>query len=207
MQECIMGKAYDETMEEYRATRRRLLIAAAAKTLVKGGIRQTTMDDVAATAGVSKVILYRYFGNKEGMVHAILEDVVDKILAVDAIEADWWTERVQRTLGVVRDRFDAFIILVKHSAHDPVYGVHFDRLFDGLVERCQERLGAILGVGRETPVDGLFLAETVTALFIDAYVRWLESGRPENDDAFLDWLTRSVRALSYYWGGEIPPDN
>lgn len=202
-----MTKAYAEHMEEHRTARRQAFIAAAAKTLAEKGIHLTTMDDVAASAGVSKVVLYRYFDNKESMVHAVLEQIVDKLLAADAEDAGWWTERVQHTLAVARADPHSFLLLARHASHDPVFGVHYKRLFDALVARVQERLSEILGAERSTPIDGLFLAETTTALFLDTYARWMDCGREENDRAFLDWLTRSVRALSYYWGGETPPED
>lgn len=202
-----MGKSYTVQMEEHRAARRRAFLAAAAKTLAEKGIRQTIMDDVAAAAGVSKMVLYRYFESKESMVHAVLEHVVDKLLAADAEDAEWWTERVRHTLEVVRANRDPFLLLARHASHDPVFGVHYKRLFDALVARVLERQIEILGADRATPVNGLFLAETTTALFLDTYARWTENGLAENDQAFLDWLTRSVRALSYYWGGEAPPEN
>jgi len=34
----------------------------------------------------------------------------------------------------------------------------------------------------------------------------VDDGDPARDDAFLSWLTRSIRAMSYYWRGLTPPD-
>lgn len=39
------------------------------------------IDDVAATAGVSRGLLYHYFGNKRGFLHAVIEHETQAILA------------------------------------------------------------------------------------------------------------------------------
>ena len=51
------------------------------------------------------------------------------------------------------------------------------------------------------------LAESTTNFLLDAYVRWIDQGAPENDALFLQWVTRSVRAMVYYWRGQEPQDN
>jgi len=201
-----MAETYSQKIEAHRQERSEIFLRVAAQVLAEQGIRQTTMDHVAARAGVSKVVLYRYFGAKDKLVHAVLEKIVNQLLDADSREVDWWTERVRGTLDVARNNRDAIILLMRHSSHDPEYGVHFTRLQTALVARVEERMSEILGEERDTPVDGPFLSETVTMFFLDAYIRWLEKGDPDKDDAFHDWITRSVRALAYYWGGDLPPD-
>lgn len=200
-----MTQTYSEMLDAHRARRRETLLLAAAKVLNERGLRQTTMDQVARGAGVSKVVLYRYFESKDRLVHEVLADVVDALLVADDVEADWWTERMHRTLAVARSHADAMCLLVRHASHDPEFGVHFDQLTQALVERIQERQAAILGPDESSaPGDIRILAETVTAFLLDAYVRWMESGDPARDDQFLKWLTASIRATVYYWRGLQP---
>jgi AcrR family transcriptional regulator len=200
----LVEQTYAEMLGAYRVRRRELLLLAAADVLNERGIRHVTMDDVAQRAGVSKVILYRYFGSKDKLVHAVLNEVVEAILTADLAEADWWTDRVRRTLRVARQHPSAMRLLVRHASHDAEFGVHFDRLTAALVARVEERQQAILG-----PVDqsrGAFavLAESVTAFLLDAYVRWIEHPDDTDDERFLDWVTKSVRAMVFYWRGLEP---
>lgn len=204
-----MAKSYSELLDEHRVQRREQLLLAAADVLNERGIRNTTMDHVAQRAGVSKVVLYRYFGSKDKLVHAVLDEVVDAILAADQEAAQWWTQRLVRTLAVARAHGAAMRLLIRHASHDPEFGVHFERLAAALVARVDERAVEILGPAIDVVVPGnaTILAESTTSFLLDAYVRWIDQGDPANDALFLDWVTRSVRAMVYYWRGQEPQDN
>ncbi len=202
-----MTDSYAEHIGKHREARRDQLLRVAAEVFAETGVHQVTMDQVAARAGVTKVVLYRYFGAKDRLVHAVLERIVDLILEADDREADWWTERVNFTLEVARANQNEMKVLFRHAAHDPEYGVHFERLESVLAVRVREQVAAILGDQPRAPIEGPYLAESVSAFFMESYIRWLELGRPERDAVFLRWLTRSVRAMSYYWGDQTPPDD
>lgn len=170
------------------------------------------MDEVAEAAGVAKMILYRFFGSKDALVHAVLSDVVDDVIEADAIEVDWWTDRIPLTLCSARGKSDAFLLLVRHASHDAEYGTHYERLFgvirDRTLARNAEAFRPLVEGEFDPPVSAAFLAESVTSLFLDAYGRWLETGDPQRDEAFVRWICRSVEALTYYWargeGGRFP---
>lgn len=199
-----MSKSYSELLSAHRERRREQLLLAAAEEFNERGIRHATMDHVAQRAGVSKVILYRYFQSKDNLVHEVLSDLVDAILEADAIVEDWWTKRLRHTLGVARSHAAAMRLLVRHASHDAEFGVHFDKLTQALVVRVEERQNAILGPASKTPGDTRILTESITAFMLDAYVRWIDTGNEAEDERFLSWLTDSVRAMVYYWRGLKP---
>jgi AcrR family transcriptional regulator len=62
---------------------RTLLLVAAARLFAIRGVAAVSMDDVATAAGVGKGTLYRRFGDKSGLVQAVL-DARDRVLR-DAI--------------------------------------------------------------------------------------------------------------------------
>lgn len=53
--------------------RRNTILEAGGRLFGASGYEATTVDDVAAAAGVTKPIVYRHFGSKEGLYLAILE--------------------------------------------------------------------------------------------------------------------------------------
>jgi AcrR family transcriptional regulator len=57
-------------------TRRRQLLNAAARLLGRSGSASVSMQNVADEAGVSVGLIYRYFGNKQDLVQAVIEDVL-----------------------------------------------------------------------------------------------------------------------------------
>lgn len=67
-----------------RTTQLRIL-KAAHELLAARGIRRVSMDDVADAAGVTRVTVYRYFGDRESLVRAAFLQLADDL---DALVAD-----------------------------------------------------------------------------------------------------------------------
>ncbi|MDR2254753.1 MAG: TetR/AcrR family transcriptional regulator [Arthrobacter sp.] len=66
--------------DEHRSLRRDELVLAARRAIHHGG-PGVAMGDIAAEAGTSKSVYYRYFGDKDGLRRAIGDDVVSKLSA------------------------------------------------------------------------------------------------------------------------------
>ncbi|KAJ8137555.1 hypothetical protein OY671_009233, partial [Metschnikowia pulcherrima] len=110
-----MTQSYSEMSDAHRARRRETSSLAAATVSNERGSRQTTMDQVAQGAGVSKVVLYRYFESKDRSVHEVSSDVVDASLRADDVDVDWWTKRLHRTSAVARSHAAAMCSSVRHA--------------------------------------------------------------------------------------------
>jgi TetR/AcrR family transcriptional regulator len=54
--------------------RRRQLLQVAVESFARNGFSGTKTKDIAAAAGVSEAILFRHFGSKEDLYHAILDE-------------------------------------------------------------------------------------------------------------------------------------
>ncbi|HSQ38182.1 MAG TPA: TetR/AcrR family transcriptional regulator [Acidimicrobiia bacterium] len=67
-----------------RTTRPRILLAAR-DLLVARGVRRVSMDEVAEAAGVTRVTVYRHFGDRESLVRAAFLHLADEL---DALVAD-----------------------------------------------------------------------------------------------------------------------
>jgi AcrR family transcriptional regulator len=64
-----------DACERADAARNRLRILAAAARLIEAhGVEQVTMDAIAAAAGVGKGTLFRRFGDRGGLMHALLDE-------------------------------------------------------------------------------------------------------------------------------------
>ncbi|MGW6276657.1 TetR/AcrR family transcriptional regulator [Kribbella sp. NPDC055071] len=79
-----------------RAAREREILAAAERIFGERGYQGTSMDDVAAAVGVSKPLIYQYYGSKDGLFLAclarlrtqLLDTVSDAVMAArDAEDA------------------------------------------------------------------------------------------------------------------------
>jgi AcrR family transcriptional regulator len=67
-----------------RAEREQQALAAAHALFAERGFAAVTMDDVAAAVGVTKPLLYAYFGNKERLYLGCMERAGDALLATTA---------------------------------------------------------------------------------------------------------------------------
>lgn len=85
---------------EWKTGRRAELLAAADRVIRRGG-PGASMDDIATEAGISRVVLYRYFGDKGGLYQALAERYVaelrDRLLPALA-ESDDPRLRLERTI-------------------------------------------------------------------------------------------------------------
>jgi AcrR family transcriptional regulator len=133
------------------------------------------MDEIAARAGVSKGLLYHYFGGRRGFYVATIEAVANEVIeATDpipgvAFELGFVT-MLQRFVGYVRDHGAIYRALVRGGlGSDPEVGAILDR-----VRRvsCQ-RILAQLGVEESTPAMRIALVGWV-AFTETACAEWLD---------------------------------
>src|ERR687892_920956 len=64
-----------------RAERRDQILAAATRAFARAGFAATSLDDIAAEAGISRVILYRHFESKTDLYRAVLDRVRARLTA------------------------------------------------------------------------------------------------------------------------------
>ena len=200
-----MTDTYADMLATHRAIRRATLLAGAAEALDHHGLRRATIAAIADHIGVAKVVLYRYFGSKDGLIDAVLSDLVETLLAVDSMPAALWPERLPHTLAVVEQRRAALRVLMRQAPHDPRFGVHVDRLHAVLAERTVARIQEALGPPVATmPGDPMILARLISGFLLDAYLQWADEGDPERQERFLAWLVESVRTMTRGWWGANP---
>lgn len=101
--------------------RRDDILRAATSLFIAGSVGATTIDEIAARAGVAKGTFYLYFSSKEDLVAALRERVIDGFCArvraaVEASAPGDWTGRLQ---GWVRAGVDAY--LEDYQMHDIVF--------------------------------------------------------------------------------------
>jgi len=55
------------------AARREQIIATAVRVFAERGIEGTSVEELAANAGVSKPLIYEHFGSKEGLYAVVVD--------------------------------------------------------------------------------------------------------------------------------------
>lgn len=166
-----------------RAERVRQVLAAAARAFARSGYAATSMEDIAAAAGISKLMLYRDFDGKRELYVAVLEGLERRLaeLVGDDPEAGASVRGLTALVRVAREQPDAFVLLFRHAAREPEFTAWADRFLDASVARAEERLARELA----DPVLVRWSARVAVHATIEAVIAWLQVGDPARDDAFL----------------------
>lgn len=85
--------------EEYSQATRQALIDGAVTRFAERGYAHTSLDDIAATARVTKGALYHHFGGKQALFEAALNDLslraMDKVVAAARTGGDSWAAAIR----------------------------------------------------------------------------------------------------------------
>jgi AcrR family transcriptional regulator len=170
-----------------RTTQR--ILDGATRVFAEGGYAATSMEDVAAAAGVSKLLLYRDFAGKRELYLAVLERVTGRLASVDLATGQ---HAVRGLLAAARADPAGFALLVRHAAREPEFSAYAARLF--AVARAAVE-GRYVRPCDPDPRVGAWAADVATRLAVEGVLGWLRLGDPGDDEEFLGRLTRSLRAL------------
>jgi AcrR family transcriptional regulator len=130
----------------WRAGRRTSLLDAADRVIRREGAA-ASMEEMAAEAGITKPVLYRYFGDKGGLYQALAERYVDALMA-----------ELRRALGQLNPRrrlaatIDAYLEFVEHNrgAYDFLMRrairerPEAEETVSGFIDRVSEEVAVVL---------------------------------------------------------------
>ncbi|MBW8486687.1 TetR/AcrR family transcriptional regulator [Actinomadura sp. PM05-2] len=109
-----------------RAERERQMLDVAERIFGEHGYQATSMDEIAELCGVSKPMLYEYFGSKEGLLRACiarsraeLHDVTRKALAGAAEPRDMLRRGMSAYFGFVDSHSRSFAMLLQQPLAGP----------------------------------------------------------------------------------------
>lgn len=113
--------------DEHREARRAELVAAAVAAIDTNG-PAASIAQIAASAGVSKPVLYRYFGDKDDLYRAVgqwgAEQVIERLVPV-LVSEEAMRAKVYRGcaeyLALLDEHPQVFLLLIEHrSSDDPL---------------------------------------------------------------------------------------
>jgi AcrR family transcriptional regulator len=179
-----------------RAERRAAILQAAARAFAHTGHAHTSMEDIAAAAGITKLIVYRHFTSKEALYRAVLQGAFDRLAAQlrGDPEAGGYGVGARALLAVAREDEAGFRLLWRHACREP----RFARYADVLRRRAVAVVRAALvdGVPRQHLV---WAAHAVVGYLVEAVLNWLEFGDPDRDEQFVTATNQALRAGVRAW--------
>ena len=186
--------------------KRRAVLDAALGLFSRYGLHGTSVDQVAARAGLSKSNLLYYFATKEELYVCVLRDLLEVWLApLRAFSAERDPQQVikdyiRRKLAVSRDRPEASrLFCLEMIQGAPLLRDELDRDLRDLVREKSAVIQAWVDAGRLAPVDPqhlLFMLWATTQHYADFAVQVEAlSGKTLADPAFFEQTVANVQAL------------
>jgi AcrR family transcriptional regulator len=157
------------------------------------------MDDVAAEAGVSRLIVYRNFGSKADLYRAVLTGVRDRLreefVAGYGRRDEQPSFAVHAMVTVAREDPDGFRLLWRHAAREPEFAAFADEFHERAVAAVEGLVGDLL------PDPALHRWATVLSVdyVVQAVLGWLDHGDPRRDDDLERRVTAGLAALYPTW--------
>ena len=182
-----------------RAERQEAILRGAASAFAHSGYATTSMEDVAAASGITKLIVYRHFDSKEDLYRAVLERVSDRLaeeFLTRMSRADRRGIGARSMLVVAREDPEGFSLLFRHAVREPQFAEYAHSHRERALLASRHLLQPLLG---HDPALLAWAAETVVSYLVEAVLHWLEFGDPERDDEMVELTTSGLLALVEAW--------
>ncbi len=174
-----------------RDERRAQLVGAAAQAFLAGGFAATSLDDVAAQAGVTKMIIYRHFDSKSDLYRAVLLDTRQRIEARIGAPEQFGPQALQGLVLAARENSDGFRLLYRHARREPDFAGYVDELGLTASRNADRWLRELI----PDPPRRAWIASLLPALTIDAILTWLDTGQPVGPDEVAATVNAAMRTL------------
>jgi AcrR family transcriptional regulator len=161
-----------------RAERREQLLAAATHAFARTGFANTSLDDIAEQAGISRVLLYRHFDSKTDLYRAVLDRAIGRLTAAVGTR-DFTYASIDALLEAAAEDPEGFRLLFHHAAREPEFRQQMDRFQKGMVATARRELARIVP-DRDW---AQWAAQLAPVVAIEAVMAWLDAGQPDPDQA------------------------
>jgi AcrR family transcriptional regulator len=172
-----------------REERRDQILTAATRAFARTGFAATALDDVAAEAGVSRVILYRHFDSKNDLYREVLNRACLH-LAGAVGEDDFSEHTIPALLHAAATDPDGFRLLFRYAAREPEFHDLTDALTAAAGDIARRYVAALVPDLRWAQ----WAAQLAPALTIEAVIAWLDAGQPDPAGA-ADRIARAIAGV------------
>jgi len=161
-----------------RAQRREQILTAATRAFARGGFAATGLDDIAAEAEITRVILYRHFDSKTDLYQAVLDRFCSVLSTHVAEPVGGFTDAsIDGLLRAAAAEPAGFRLLFQHSAREPEFKAQAEQFRRDITQAAYLQLSAML----PDQAWARWAAQLAPAAAIEAVIAWLDAGQPDPD--------------------------
>ncbi len=174
-----------------RPERQQTILAGAAAAFAQAGFAGTSMEDVAAASGITKLIVYRHFESKAELYRAVLERTFERMRDefVRGLEESRAGAGVRAVLIAGREQPDGLRLLLRHAPREPAFQDYARELRMRAVDALERRI---------PPADRAFrrwAAEVAISYLWESVLYWLELGEEARDEEFVRRCSAGLEAM------------
>jgi AcrR family transcriptional regulator len=182
--------------------RREQLLDVGRQLFAERGFDGTSVEEIAARAGVSKPVVYEHFGGKEGLYAVVVDREVSRMLdmVTNALTGDDPRLLLQQAtlamLTYVEDQADGFRILVRESPVGLEKGGGFATIISDIASQVEHILGRQFKArGFETKLAPLYSQALVGMVALTGQW-WLDQRKPKRDEVAAHLVNLAWNGLS-----------
>ena len=185
---AVINNAPERQVARSRMTasqRRNQLIGIGRSLFAARGLDATTIDEIAAAAGVSKPVIYEHFGSKEGLYTQVVElefqallQSINEALAAEAKPRILVEQAALALLGYIEERTDGFRILMRDAPPSQPEGA-FATLLSHVAERVEDLLADEFSRRGFSAADGAMYAQMLVGMVAMTGQWWLDHRQPD----------------------------
>jgi AcrR family transcriptional regulator len=159
-----------------RAQRREQILASATEAFARSGFAATSLADIAAEAGITRVVLYRHFDSKTDLYQAVLDRMCARLDAHVAEPAGGFTDAsIDGLLAAAAESPAGFRLLFKHALREPEFSERIEKFCADITAAAFSQISIVV------PDEALarWAAQLAPAVAIEAVISWLDAGQPD----------------------------
>jgi AcrR family transcriptional regulator len=167
--------------------RRAQLLDIGRRLFAERGLDGTSIEEIAAQAGVSKPVVYEHFGGKEGLYAVVVDREVERFLtmATTLLEGDDTMAKFEiaavQLLRYIQENSDGFRILVRDSNPTSGSGT-FASLISDVAGQVEHLLGDVLKRRGYDPKLAPIYAQMLVGMVAFAGQWWLDARKPKVEE-------------------------
>ncbi len=181
--------------------RREQLLDIGRRLFAERGLDGTSIEEIAAKAGVSKPVVYEHFGGKEGLYAVVVDREVSRFveMATRLLEGEDTMAKFEvaavTLLRYIQDNADGFRILVRDSNPTSGSGT-FASLISDIASQVEYILGDVLRERGYDPKLAPVYAQMLVGMVAFTGMWWLDARKPNLEEVAADLVNLAWNGLS-----------
>jgi AcrR family transcriptional regulator len=181
--------------------RREQLLDIGRRLFAERGIDGTSIEEIAARAGVSKPVVYEHFGGKEGLYAVVVDrevsrfvEMANRLLAGEDTMPKFEVAAVS-LLRYIQDNADGFRILVRDSSPTSGSGT-FASLISDIAGQVEYILGDVFSERGYDPKLAPMYAQMLVGMVAFTGQWWLDERKPDLEEVAANLVNLAWNGLS-----------